>query len=183
MEIQHILFLWKGERFSYQTTDSLSQSIVQSFNMIRLPSFFTNFLMCLGGNAVVWPPQVAKTRASKILWRQFAPQAFATLHAPINNEKGEYLLGSAALDNPDTNLIDLHLNKGKKFICFQNIILRCWHYGCFECWDVAGFFLLYWIPYHDLRRKCVLLPVNYCDPNTNAPLLLLLLARVLFWVL
>lgn len=116
MQIQHVLPLRKGQGFTHQTADALTQSIIQTLNVRGVSCLFAYLLMGGRRQTRIGPPEIAVAHATLITRWQFAPQAPTRCSAAIADEKRENLPRPPTLNNPNATLVFLHLHKGEEFI-------------------------------------------------------------------
>lgn len=140
MQVEHIFLFGERQGFADHPAESLPNGVVQALNMASFTGAFAYFLVGHFGDAVVGGPKVRETETVQVGGQQLAPQFFAGCHRAVADEERKYLLGAAALHDPDAHLIDFQPDEGKSLVNLQSALWFCGLDGLFEGAQRAGFF-------------------------------------------
>lgn len=140
MQVEHVLLFGERQGFADHPAESLSDGVVQPFDMTSFAGSFAHFLVGHFRDAIVGGPKVRETETVQVLGRQLAPQFFAGCHRAVADEERKYLPGAAALHDPDAHLIDFQPDEGKNLVNLQSVLWFCGLDGLFEGTQRAGFF-------------------------------------------
>lgn len=178
---------WKRERFSSQSPKSLPQGIIPSFHMISLTWVFANTLMSLLRKDLgVGLPEITKTKASSISFRDFLPEFSTGFFATVAINKSDNLPSSTTECGPCPDFITTLFNVTADFVQFQYVIKVSRIKLLTHFWQLVKFFLTTLSGSDVIRQKYVIHPANSLFPDTfliflpdalhyNAPSVLILL--------
>jgi hypothetical protein len=118
----HGVGFWKGQGFSNEAGARLSQSVIPTFHMIRMPASFANALVCfLRKDELIRFPEIAITLATFVFLWNLLPQLAAGCLTSITDHKSHDLTGSAAHNRPDPAFVPSFVDKWPHFIGFQDV--------------------------------------------------------------
>ena len=140
MQVEHVFFFGKRKRLPDQPAEPLPNSVVQPFDMCRLPGFLAHLAVGGFGDAVVRSPKVTETAAAQVSVGQFPPKPLARLHRAVADEEGKYLAGLPALGYPDTGFVEFQKDKGENLVHFDDIARFGFGHRQLERGQGTGFF-------------------------------------------
>lgn len=137
----HRVRLGKRQRAPHKTAQSLTQNVVEPFNMTRLPLTFTRrpMLFC-GKHLGIRLPEVGEQKAPLVAFRDALPQNAARLLASIPDGVSDDLPRSSALSQPDPTFVSPVVNERPHLVHLQHVTLFGLRQRLLQGRQARGFF-------------------------------------------
>ena len=116
-----LYFFGKRKRFSHKTRNSLTKSVVKSFDMVGLSCFFANSTMSFRwkNNTICFPKISVTDRALTINRRHRIPKTLCSFFIPTANINANNFTCVSVFCKPNPNLIALVIHKRPQLITFN----------------------------------------------------------------
>lgn len=135
VQVKNIRFR-KGKRFAHKASKPLTQGVVETLNVSRLPTFLAKRLMVcaqMTKDVGIGFPKITEGSAVAIRAWNPEPESPTDLFTTVTNEEGDNLPGASTESQPNPTLVLLATDEASHLVEFQHI-LRCRRFKEWQGW-------------------------------------------------